>query len=66
MRVTETAALITLGVVLFKVLLSGVVLHIGDWSLNIGAIDASTIAALLVPVLGAPHLQTYVEGKKEA
>lgn len=64
MRVTETAAVVTLGVVLLKVLLAGVSLHIGDWSVTVAGIDATVIGALLVPVLGAPHLQTYVEGKK--
>ena len=50
-------------VVVFKVLLSGVNINIGGSSFSFGDINASVIAALFTPTLGAYVARRYTDKK---
>jgi predicted transporter len=48
-----SVAVYTLGIVLFKYTLNGVVLTLETFTINLGTTDAALVAALLTPTLGA-------------
>ena len=50
-------------VVLFKYLVSGVAADIAGHSVNFGTVDASMMAALLTPTLGAYVARRYTDKK---
>lgn len=59
-----TLAIVTVAVVLFKFLLSGLVLTItGATVINFGTVDGTVIGALLTPTLGAAVAHRYTDRK---
>lgn len=50
-------------VILFKFLAAGIVLHLGERSIEFGAADAAAIGALLTPTLGAYVARRYTDKK---
>jgi len=58
-----TMTLIGFLTVLVKVLFAGAVFDLGVRTVSVGTIDASTVAAILTPTLGAYVARRYTEQK---
>jgi len=63
MKLSEKFAIGAVVSVLFKFIMAGVTLKAGTKSIDFGPIDGAVVAAILTPILGAIHLETYVNKK---
>lgn len=63
MKLTEKVSIAALTVVLVKFILAGLTLKLGGLHLQFNDIDALSIAAILTPCVGAPHLETFVSSR---
>lgn len=66
MKLTHRISIAAVACVLFKFVIAGVKLKLGDVSFEFSQVDAMTIAAILTPCLGAPHLESWVATKGAA
>ena len=60
MKLSEKFAVSAVSAVLFKFIVAGITISLGSKSFTVGGIDGATVAAILTPVLGATHLETWV------
>lgn len=63
MTLSERMAVMSVVCVLGKFITAGLSLHLGTFAIEVGTVDAASLACILTPVLGALHLGNYV-GKK--
>lgn len=65
MKLADKFSVAAVAVVLLKFLISGITLTLGTYSVAFNLVDSMTIAAILTPILGANHLGSYIDGKKD-